>query len=130
MDFVDLACGPSVVLATPPIIGSGNQEQDQWHIAGTWTSGNNMVYAGYGATDYSDILNTTPADGMDQTAYTIAGTHSLSKRTMVYVAYNHMEQEGDAILNLALTGAQNGLEPKIVSDPEQDVFAVGMKHKF
>jgi predicted porin len=110
------------------ILGSGNQEQDQWHLAGTWTMGNNMVYAGYGATDYSDILNTTPADDMDQTAYTIAGTHSLRKRTMIYAAYNHMEQDNDAAINAAVSAVQ--ATPKIVSDPEQDVFAIGMKHKF
>jgi predicted porin len=112
------------------IPGGGKQTQDQWHLAGTWTSGNNMVYAGYGATDYSDILNSAPADGMDQTAYTIAGTHNLSKRTMIYAAYNHMEQDNDTGINARLTTAITPLDPKIVNDPEQDVFAVGMKHKF
>jgi predicted porin len=110
------------------IPSSGKQSQDQWHLAGTWTSGNNMVYAGYGATDYSDILNSSPSDDMDQTAYTIAGTHSLSKRTMVYAAYNHMEQDNDTLINLAVSAAQ--VIPKVVSDPERDVFAIGMKHKF
>jgi len=122
------------LLAPLGIPGSGNQEQDQWHLAGTWTSGNNMVYAGYGATDYSDILNSASQDDMDQTAFTIAGTHNLSKRTMIYAAYNHIEQEpdGTAISGLTglLTAVQNPLEPKIVNDPERDVFAIGMKHKF
>jgi len=109
---------------------SGKQSQDQWHIAGTWTSGNNMVYAGYGVTEYSDIFNSLPEDGMDQTAFTIAGTHNLSKRTMVYAAYNHQEQDNDLAINAAVSAAQNFIEPKLVSDPEQDLFAIGMKHKF
>jgi predicted porin len=124
---------PQFDLVLAGIPGSGNQDQEQWHLAGTWTSGNNMVYAGYGATDYSDILNTTPSDGMDQTAYTIAGTHNLSKRTMVYVAYNHMEQDNDTGINAATTAAIatfNPADATIVNDPEQDVFAIGMKHKF
>jgi predicted porin len=121
---------PRFDLTTIGIPGSDKQTQDQWHLAGTWTMGNNMVYAGYGATEYSDILNSTPSDDMDQTAYTIAGTHNLSKRTMIYAAYNHIEQEPDAILSAGLSAAQNPLEPKIVNDPERDVFALGMKHKF
>jgi predicted porin len=109
-------------------LDSGKQKQDQWHLAGTWTSGNNMVYAGYGATDYSDILNNEPSDDMDQMAYTIAGTHSLSKRTMIYVAYNHMKQEPDDLLALEISDAVDKL--KLINDPEIDIFAIGMKHKF
>ncbi len=124
------AIKPQFDLTTIGIPGSDKQTQDQWHLAGTWTMGNNMVYAGYGATEYSDILNSTPSDDMDQTAYTIAGTHNLSKRTMIYAAYNHIEQEPDAFISAGLSAAQNPLEPKIVNDPERDVFALGMKHKF
>jgi predicted porin len=120
----------------PPVdLGSGKQSQDQYFLAGTWTMGNNMVYAGYGATDYSDILNATPSDDSDETAYTIAGTHSLSKRTMIYAAYNHIEQDNDTGLNNALTdaiavAAVDGGQGGNVNDPERDVFAIGIKHKF
>jgi predicted porin len=112
----------------PGNLGSGKQTQDQWHLAGTWTSGNNMVYAGYGATDYGDIANSLPSDDMDQTAFTIAGTHNLSKRTMIYAAYNHMEQEPDTGLEVLISGAV--LKPGLIGDPERDLFALGMKHKF
>ena len=115
------------------IPGSGKQSQDQWFLAGPYTMGNNMIYAGYGATEYSDIMNSAPSDDMDQTAFTIAGTHNLSKRTMIYAAYNHIEQDNDTGINAASTAAIaafNPLDAKIVNDPEQDLFAIGMKHKF
>jgi predicted porin len=123
---------PQFDLSVLPVPGGpdAKQEVDWWHIAGTYTMGNNMIYAGYGATDYSDIYNSVPADDMDQTAYTIAGTHNLSKRTMIYAAYNHMEQDNDTVLDGVLTGVVALGHGGIVKDPEQDVFAIGMKHKF
>lgn len=82
-----------------------NEGRDIWHIGGSYTMGNNMVYAAYGQTDDDD--NT--ATNTESTAWTLAGAHSFSKRTMVYAGYNN--EDFDA------TG-------------EADVFLVGMKHKF
>ena len=111
-------------------LDSGKQSLEYYTIAGTWTMGNNMIYAGYGSATADDIFNSLPSDGSEQTAYTIAGTHNLSKRTMIYAAYNHMEQDNDTVLNAALTGTMPLADFSIVNDPEQDVFAIGMKHKF
>jgi len=49
---------------------------------------------------------------------------------MIYAAYNHMEQDNDTVLNGLLTGTMPAADFSIVNDPEQDVFAIGMKHKF
>ena len=109
-------------------IDNGKQEVEMWHLGGSYTMGNNMIYAGYGSAEASDLLNSLPSDGSDQTAYTVAGTHSLSKRTMIYAAYNHIEQDNDTGINAILTAAPG--VGKVVNDPEQDLFAIGMKHKF
>ena len=42
-------------------------------------------------------------------SWTLAATHSMSKRTMVYVGYNNIDADAGV---------------------EQDQFSVGMKHKF
>jgi len=110
---------------------SGKQEMTLWHLAGTYTMGNNMVYLGYGVGDAENLSNNLLSplgDDSEQTAITLAGTHSLSKRTTIYAAYSMQEQDNDDGINLALTGGIGGL--KIVNDPEKDVFAIGMKHKF
>ncbi|MGB5441547.1 MAG: porin, partial [Gammaproteobacteria bacterium] len=110
---------------------NGKQEGTLWHLGASYTMGNNMLYAAYGSGSASDLLNdTVPNDDSDQTAYTIAATHQLSKRTMVYAGYNHMEQDNDSGLNGALTGAVAGGYAGTVDDPEQDTIAIGMKHKF
>jgi predicted porin len=115
-----------------PVLGindSGKQSTEQWHLAGTYTMGNNMVYLGYGVAETDDVFNTLPADSVEQTAITLAGTHSLSKRTTIYAAYSMIEQDNDFLIDAALTA---GLFPTggLVDDPERDTFAIGMKHKF
>ncbi len=84
--------------------GAG-EEGTLWHIAGTYTMGNNTIYAGYGqATDEA-----TGVPDVDTDAWTIAGMHNMSKRTMVYLGYNKEDED-------------NG--------PEVDTFSLGVKHKF
>jgi predicted porin len=84
--------------------GAG-EEGTQWHVAGTYTMGNNSIYAGYGqATDEA-----TGVPDVDTDAWTIAGMHNMSKRTMVYLGYNKEDED-------------NG--------PEEDTFSLGVKHKF
>jgi len=122
----------------------GNSEEAKvFHVAGSYTMGNNMIYAGVGRSDFKNIeapaasafltgpvLSPLLFDGdSEQTTFTLAGVHNLSKRTSVYLAYSHIEQDNDDILNLenALT-----IEPTFDTkdDPEADIFALGMKHKF
>ena len=90
-----------------------NEEVELWHLAGSYTMGNNMLYLGYGHTELT-------ADSSDREpevdSFTLAATHSLSKRTTVYAAYNMKEQDLDVT---------DGSD-----DPEQDVWGIGMKHKF
>jgi len=74
-----------------------------WHIGGSYTMGNNMIYAAFGQSD-EDTAGSSSLD-----AWTIAATHSMSKRTMVYAGYNNEE---------------------INSTDDTDTFAVGLKHKF
>jgi predicted porin len=109
----------------------GKQEMDYWHLGGTYTMGNNMIYAAYGVGDFTDLGNNVlpggTSDDMEQTVYTIAGTHNLSKRTMIYAAYSVNEQDNDAAVNSSIVDAGT---TKSVNDPERDVFAIGMKHKF
>jgi predicted porin len=77
-----------------------------WHIGGSYTMGNSMIYAAFGQTD-PDVTGASKQD-----AWTIAGTHSLSKRTMVYAGYNLEE-----------TGSPSPHD-------EIDTFGLGIKHKF
>ena len=77
--------------------------------------------------EIDDLDSAIPGgSGSDQTTITVAGTHSLSKRTFVYAAYIMHEQDNDNGLNTALSD-QTGTS---VSDPEADVFALGLRHKF
>ena len=90
-----------------------NQEVELYHLAGSYTMGNNMLYLGYGNTSVdSDNIGNDP----DVDSFTLAATHSMSKRTTLYAAYNMKEQDLD-------TGTPD-------DDPEEDVWAIGMKHKF
>jgi predicted porin len=85
-------------------------DSTQWHLGGTFTMGSNMLYAAYGNTQ-----NDNPAgievDDID--AWTIAGVHSMSKNTSVYLGYNNQDDG-------------NALGSKI----DRDQFSLGMKHKF
>ena len=111
-------------------LDAGKQSLEQWTIAGSYTMGNNMVYLGYGSAEESDIFNIAPSDGVEQTAFTIAGVHKLSKRTSIYAAYNVVEQDNDTLIDAVLTSEVDSSYTTIVSDPEKTTFAVGMKHKF
>jgi len=75
----------------------------QWHVGGSYTMGNNMIYAAFGQSD-DDVAGVDERD-----AWTIAATHSMSKRTMVYAGFNNKE---------------------LTSDHDEDTFGAGIKHKF
>lgn len=75
---------------------------DVWHLGGTFTMGNNMLYLAYGEAE--DDSNNTG----EQDSWTLAATHSMSKRTMVYTGWNTTDMGG----------------------ADSDQFSVGIKHKF
>jgi len=111
-------------------IGSFSLDETLWHLAGSYTMGNNMVYLGYGDASTDDLINGVPVGSeTEQTAITLAGTHSLSKRTTLYAAYVMIEQDNDTAVNALLDGFAAPGEG-LVNDPEADVFTIGMKHKF
>ncbi len=99
-----------------------------WHLAGSYTMGNNMLYVGYGSGEIDDLDSAAGVGGSDQTSITVAGTHSLSKRTFLYAAYVMHEQDNDNSLNNYI---QQGVDTgQTVDDPEASVFALGVRHKF
>lgn len=77
---------------------------DVWHLGGTFTMGNNMLYAAYGQGDDDSTAVDTGYD-----SWTLAATHSMSKRTKVYVGYNNIDADAGG---------------------ERDQFSLGVKHKF
>jgi predicted porin len=78
-----------------------------WHVAGSFTMGSNMLYAAYGNTDNE---NSSGTQVVDQDAWTIAGVHSMSKRTSVYLGYNTQDDD--------------------YKSDSVDQISLGMKHKF
>ena len=85
---------------------ANNEDLTQWHIAGSYTMGSNLIYAGYGNGEYK--INNIKDHDID--AWTIAGIHSFSKNTSVYLGYNSQD-EGQF-------------------DTQRDQISLGMKHKF
>ncbi|MDH3948325.1 MAG: porin [Gammaproteobacteria bacterium] len=92
-------------------------EMTTWHIAGSFTQGNNMLYLGYGSGELEE-------GGYDEDydAFTIAGMHSMSKRTSVYAAYSTADCSYDIYDTPCENTNSDGGDPS--------VFAVGLKHKF
>jgi predicted porin len=87
-----------------------SEEATNWHIAGTYTMGNNLVYAAYG--NYTEEAGGVEFEDTD--TWTIALMHSLSKRTKAYAGYNNQDDSN------AVGGTQ----------VDEDTFALGIKHKF
>lgn len=94
---------------------------DLWHIGGSFTMGNAMVYAAYGQGDDSSAAANTEYD-----AWTIAGQYSFSKRTMVYAGFNQVSCDAGGWSNNA-TNQCNNVQ---ASGGENDLFTLGMRHKF
>lgn len=92
------------LLSDPETKPNTNDGADVWHLGGTFTMGNNMLYAAYGQGDDDSAAGDTGYD-----SWTLAATHSMSKRTMAYVGYNNQDFDGGN---------------------EVDQFSVGLKHKF
>ncbi len=80
-----------------------------WAVTGQYKFGNNAVSLVYSDGNY----NTESGLGQEQDGWGIGFDHSFSKRTMVYAAY-----------------ASATVEPDIGGDDDNDIFSVGMIHKF
>jgi predicted porin len=99
---------------------------DVWMVGGTYTMGNNTLYAGYGSDkraktfDNTQVTNPVPPPATvpvgnvvagDFNSWELVGLHSFSKRTLAYAGY-------------------------VGSDPNQNnvdtlgIYTVGMKHTF
>jgi predicted porin len=76
-----------------------------WHVAGSYNIDNNMIYVGFGQ-DEDEPNGGTDIEGE---SFTIAAVHSMSKRTSAYAAYVSHEED---------------------FAPDEDAFAIGLKHKF
>ncbi|BAZ95280.1 porin [Thiohalobacter sp. COW1] len=96
--------GDDGLLSNPEVKPNNIDGADVWHLGGTFTMGNNMLYAAYGQGDDDSTAVDTGYD-----SWTLAATHSMSKRTMVYVGYNNIDADAGG---------------------EQDKFSLGVKHKF
>ncbi|MAT64690.1 MAG: hypothetical protein CMN57_03500 [Gammaproteobacteria bacterium] len=91
---------------------------DVWHLGGTFTMGNNMLYLAYGQGDE----RSDNTGGYD--SWTLAATHNMSKRTMIYTGYTTTDCDdatGTTVTSLCTNTASGG---------DVDQFSVGIKHKF
>ena len=93
---------------------------DVWMAGGTYTMGNNTLYAGYGAqTDSAKTTNVDPNNpfGVGEInvgkykSWTVVGIHSFSKSTLAYIGYVGFKPDNSDI--------------DTVSD-----YTVGVKHTF
>ena len=91
-----------------------------WHLGASATLGNTMAYFAYGQGEFDD--NSVGGGSDDYTTWTLALTHSLSKRTLVYTGFSEVDcdvQVDDTVCDKV--GPSGG---------EDDKFSLGMKHKF
>lgn len=96
-------------------------DADLWHLGGSFTMGNAMLYAAYGQGDDSSAAANTEYD-----AWTIGGAYNFSKRTMTYAGFNQVSCDAGGWANNANTQCLNVQ----ASGGEVDLFTVGMRHKF
>lgn len=94
---------------------------DLWHLGGSFTMGNAMLYAAYGQGDDS-----TAAENTEYDAWTIGGMYNLSKRTLTYAGFNQVSCDAGGWANNANTQCFN----VSASGGEVDLFTIGMRHKF
>jgi len=98
---------------------------DVWMVGGTYTMGNNTLYAGYGedkrAKTYDNTVTSAPGvvpvtyvgnvTANDYNSWELVGIHSFSKRTLGYVGYVGSNPNQNNVENLGL-------------------YTVGLKHTF
>jgi len=71
-------------------VNNNGDGADVWMVGGTYTMGNNLLYAGYGA--MTDSAKTTALDGTEYSvgkyeSWEAVGIHNFSKRTLAYLGY-------------------------------------------
>ncbi len=92
---------------TPGFNPNGVSGADVWMAGGSYTMGNNTLYAAYG--QGANAENTAINTSYD--SWEVVGVHSMSKQTLVYLGYATLDPEDNS-----------------VDDPE--AWTLGMKHKF
>jgi predicted porin len=82
-----------------------------WMVGGTYTMGNNMLYAGYGSDDQAKTTDNTiavPPAASQKVSVTqfksweIVGTHHFSKTTLAYLGYVGSSPDDSNVQNLQL----------------------------
>jgi predicted porin len=100
-----------------------------WTVAASYTMGNNLLYAGYGAANADGDVE----DDKDATSYTIAAVHNMSKRTSVYLGYTTSDCDASGS-NLGQLGSYasvcSAVEQSSTEGGDNTRIALGMKHKF
>ena len=104
--------------------GNAVDSGDVWHLGGSLTMGNTLMYLAFGQGADNESGG---AKSGEYTAWTIGADHHLSNRTDAYAGFNQVDcDEGDGTLLVSshpcdATGAAGG---------EIDTFSVGLRHKF
>jgi predicted porin len=94
---------------------------DVWMVGGTYTMGNNMLYAGYGQEDNASTTDdtlpplTNAVNEPKFKSWELVGVHNFSKRTLAYLGYIGSKPDGDF----------NGNRVDDLA-----LYTVGMKHTF
>jgi predicted porin len=96
----------------------GDGDATVWHIGGSYTMGNNLLYVAYGQGN-ADF----PGFDQDYDVYSVAGVHSMSKRTSVYAEYSAVDCDADIS-----DSPCEGVDP--ANGGDLSAFALGVKHKF
>lgn len=91
-------------------------EETAWHVAGGVNGLLGMnLYLGFGMAE-------DDTSGNEATSWTLAVSHNMSKRTMVYAGHSQVDCDtGTTLSACSAVGASGG---------EDDRTAFGIKHKF
>ncbi|OOZ42401.1 porin [Solemya elarraichensis gill symbiont] len=109
-----------------------DERVDSWGVTGSYSFGNNKLVASYADVSQGDL---------GQQGWGLGLSHSLSKRSSVYVAYADLEHQGsyngyswDAGAFSGLNGAPNAsYDSRITGDSVGEdgaMFSIGMIHNF
>ena len=100
---------------TPYLAAVGSTKgADVWMLGGSYTMGNNTIYAAYANGENADnTTNPNFGNSVDTSyeAYEVVGIHSLSKQTLAYLGYGFQDFDGS-------------------NSPDPEAWVMGMKHKF
>jgi len=103
--------------------GVNNRDADLWAVGLAVPVG----AAGSVHLSYAEVEFDTSGNDPEIKSYTLAYTHSLSKRTTAYVAYNRTDNDDSATMGLVGYGHKAG---STIGGENADLFAVGIRHTF